>query len=229
MEQAERPGVYVHAPSGYAGFMMRNMVLESLLAGLSTGLFCCATCYPFLLPVFASENRTLAETWRIWLQFLLGRLAGYLLFGAAIGWVGECCDTAWLSLASTAGMMVLALVLIFYAVGFWRPSWSFCAAGTRRGAAAPAALGFLMGLQACPPFLLSVAYVLTLHSMLKGMAYFLVFFCATSVYFVPLLFVGLLGRMKEFRWAARASALAVGALFLAHGAATLYRVLAEAK
>ncbi|MGD9781929.1 MAG: sulfite exporter TauE/SafE family protein [Kiritimatiellia bacterium] len=209
--------------------MMRDVILAPLLAGLSAGLFCCASCYPFLLPLFAAENRTPKATLRIWLQFLLGRLAGYVLFGAAVGWIGERCDAAWFSLASTAGMMLLALVLIFYAVGFWRPSWSFCAAGTRRGAAAPAVLGFLMGLQACPPFLLSVAYVLTLHSMLKGMAYFLVFFCATSVYFVPLLFAGLLGRMKEFRWAARASALAVGALFLAHGAATLYRVWAEAK
>ena len=218
----------MRAPSGYAGSMMREVVLEPLLAGLSTGLFCCAACYPVLAPVFAAENRPPGATLRIWLRVLLGRLAGYLLFGAAMGWIGERFDAAWFSLASTVGMMVLALVLVFYAVGFWRPSWSFCAAGTRRGAAAPAVLGFLMGLQACPPFLLSAAYVLTLHSLLKGLVYFFVFFCATSVYFVPLLFVGLLGRMKEFRLAARASALAVGVLFLAHGATTLYRVWMEA-
>ena len=208
---------------------MRDVILAPLLAGLSTGLFCCVTCYPVLAPVFAAENRPPKATLRVWLQFLLGRLAGYALFGAAIGWIGERCDAVWLSLASSAGMMVLALVLIFYAVGFWRPAWSFCAAGTRRGAVAPAALGFLMGIQACPPFLLSVAYVLTLHSLLKGLAYFFVFFCATSVYLVPLLFVGLLGRMKEFRLAARAGALAVGALFLAHGATTLYRMWVEAQ
>ena len=223
------PGIYARGFSGYAENMMRDVVVAPLLAGLSTGLFCCASCYPFLRPLFAAENRTPKATLRIWLQFLFGRLAGYMLFGAAVGWLGERCGAAWFALASAAGTMVLALVLVFYAVGFWRPAWSFCAAGTHRGAAAPATLGFLMGLQACPPFLLSVAYVLTLHSMLKGIAYFLVFFCATSVYFVPLLFIGLLGRMKEFRLAARASALAVGVLFLAHGATTLYRVLAEAQ
>ena len=81
----------------------------------------------------------------------------------------------------------------------------------------PTTLGFLMGINVCPPFLLSLAYVFTLHSMAKGLVYFLVFFCATSLYFVPLLFVGWLGRMKEFRWAARASALAVGILFLVYG------------
>ena len=74
-----------------------------------------------------------------------------------------------------------------------------------------------MGLNVCPPFLMSAAYVLTLHSLLKGLVYFLLFFCATTVYMVPLLFAGLLGRMAEFRWAARIAALAVGVLFLVYG------------
>ncbi len=196
---------------------MHDVILEPLLAGFSAGLFCCISCYPILAPVFAAENRSPSQTVWTWLQILLGRLAGYMLFGAAIGWLGERYDEAWLSRISTVAMMALSLLLIFYAVGFWKPSWSFCAAGTRRGKAAPAALGFLMGVNACPPFLMSVAYVFTLHSLAKGMLYFFIFFCATTVYLIPLLFVGWLGRMKEFRWAARASALAVGLLFLAYG------------
>ena len=114
-------------------------------------------------------------------------------------------------------MIVLSLLLISYAVGFRKPAWSCCAAGTRRGQATPILLGILMGANACPPFLLSVAYVFALHSLAKGVVYFFVYFCATSLYFIPLLFIGLLGRMKEFRWAARASALAVGILFLVYG------------
>ena len=181
------------------------------------GLFCCLSCYPFLAPVFAAENRSARGIGGVWLQFLLGRLVGYVLFGAAIGWLGERFDAAWFTRAATFGMMLMAGLLIFYALGFWRPAWSFCPAGNRCAAATPALLGFLMGVNACPPFLLSAAYVLTLHSVLKGIVYFFVFFCATSVYMVPLLFVGLLGRMPEFRWAARLSALAVGVLFLVCG------------
>lgn len=196
---------------------MHDVIIEPLLAGLSMGLFCCASCYPFLAPIFAAEDRSAGATLRVWLQFLLGRLAGYVVFGAAVGWLGERFDPAWFTMASTLGMMLMALLLIFYAVGFWRPAWSFCAAGTRRGAATPAVLGLLLGVHACPPFLMSVAYVLTLHSTAKGIAYFFVFFCATSLYFIPLLVVGRLGRMREFRWAARASALLVGILFLVHG------------
>ncbi len=197
--------------------MWREVILEPLLAGFSTGLFCCVTCYPFLLPIFAAEERKAGATLRVWLQFLLGRLAGYVLFGTAIGWLGERLQFAWLDRLTTLGLMLMALVLVFYAIGFRQPRWSFCAAGTRRGAATPLLLGFLLGLHICPPFLVSVAYVFTLHSTAKGIVYFLVFFCATSVYLVPLLFVGGLGRMPEFRLAARASALAVGGLFFLYG------------
>ena len=197
--------------------MFRDVIVGSLLAGFSAGLYCCATCATVLAPVFAAENRSAGANARLWLQFLFGRLAGYLLFGAAIGWIGERFDAAWFNRISAAAMVGLSLLLISYAAGFRRPAWSFCAAGTRRGQATPVLLGFLMGANACPPVLMSVAYVFTLHSLAKGIVYFLVFFCATTVYLIPLPFVGLLGRMKEFRWAARASALAVGILYLVYG------------
>jgi sulfite exporter TauE/SafE len=196
---------------------MHDVILAPLLAGLTTGLFCCASCYPFLAPVFAAEDRTAQATLRVWFEVFSGRLLGYLLFGAALGWLGERFAGPWPERISLFVLIGMSTLLIFYAAGFWKPAWSFCAAGTRRGKAAPALLGFLTGLNVCPPFLMSAAYVVTLHSMAKGIVYFLVFFCATSLYFIPLLFVGWLGRMKEFRWAARASALAVGILFLVYG------------
>ncbi len=208
---------------------MHDVILEPLLAGLSMGLFCCASCYPFLIPVFAAEERGAGATVRVWVRFLLGRLAGYALFGAVIGGLGERFGGAGLDWLSTLAMMLMAALLIAYAIGLRRPREPSCAAGLRRGTATPALLGFLMGAHACPPFLMSATYVLTLHSMAKGMVYFLVFFCATSLYFIPLLFVGLLGRMKEFRQAARASALLVGALFLAYGLLAIHRYALEAR
>lgn len=196
---------------------MHDVILEPLLAGLSSGLFCCMSCYPVMAPVFAAEPRNGRNTVRTWLQFLLGRLAGYLLFGAAIGWLGERYDTAGLTALAAIVMVAMGGLLISYALGFWKPAWSFCAAGTPRAALAPLTLGLLTGFNACPPFLLSLAYVFALHSTWKGLVYFLVFFCATTVYMLPLLAVGLLGRMAEFRLAARLSALAVGLLFMVYG------------
>lgn len=196
---------------------MSELILAPLLAGLSTGLFCCLSCYPVLAPVFVAEERSPPAALRTWLEVLAGRLLGYLLFGAALGGLGERFAGPWPDRISNGVMLAMAALLIFYALGFWKPALSLCAAGTRRGRAAPALLGFLTGLNACPPFLMSAAYVFTLHSAAKGALYFLVFFGATSVYFFPLLFAGRLGRLPEFRRAARASALAVGILFWIYG------------
>ena len=195
---------------------MPHLILEPLLAGLATGLFCCASCYPFLLPVFAAEHRGARGVLGVWLQVLGGRLAGYLLFGALAGWLGERLGTAGFQRASAVALMAMALILLLYAVGLLRSGHAACAAAGR-GRSAPALLGFLMGVNVCPPFLLSLAYVVTLHDTLKGVVYFLVFFLATSIYLLPLLFAGLLGRMKEFRLAARLAAVAVGILFFVYG------------
>ncbi len=194
---------------------MGHWFLDPLLAGLSMGLFCCLSCYPFLAPVFAAGNRTPQATFSMWIQFILGRLAGYVLLGAAMGALGKRFGSAGLGIASILGMMAMAGLT--FARAFRPEPATACRAGVRRVAAVPVLLGFLMGFHACPPVLMSAAYVFHLQSILKGMVYFFVFFCATTVYLIPLFFVGLLGRMREFRLAARISAFLVGALFLVQG------------
>ena len=199
---------------------MRSFVaflLEPLLAGLSTGLFCCFSCVPVLAPVFAAEARGARGTVRIWLEFLGGRLTGYLLLGAASGFLGQRFGEGALHRISAGAMVVLALVLVAYALGLRKPDEAACADGPRRGRKTPFLLGLLLATNACPPLWLSVAYVFSLHDGWRGLAYFLVFFAATAVYLMPLLFVGGLGRWPEFRRVARWAALAVGALFFVHG------------
>jgi len=78
-------------------------------------------------------------------------------------------------------------------------------------------MGFLMGINICPPFLMSLAYVFSLHSAFKGIIYFLMFFLGTTLYFLPVAFLGFLGKMKEFRLIARVAGLIVGFAFLTYG------------
>jgi sulfite exporter TauE/SafE len=196
---------------------MRDVIIEPLLAGLSTGLFCCATCVPFLAPYLAAEQRGGRALFRVMLEFIGGRLAGYVLFGTAIGLIGEWADNAIFNRVSTVSMILLAAVMVLYAAGLLRPTSTLCAHTGLLRSRTPLVLGFLMGVNVCPPFLLSITYVFTLHSALKGAVYFLVFFAATTLYFLPLFFLGLLGKMKEFRAVARVSALLVGLLFLVYG------------
>jgi putative effector of murein hydrolase LrgA (UPF0299 family) len=78
-------------------------------------------------------------------------------------------------------------------------------------------MGFFLGINLCPPFLLSVAYVFQQQSPLYGMFYFALFFLSSSVYFLPLLFVGLASKIQELRIVARISGFLVATLFFIYG------------
>ena len=53
-------------------------------------LFCTTYCLPFIAPYLVAEKRSGRGGGRADLpQFILGRLGGYVLFGAVFGWLGE--------------------------------------------------------------------------------------------------------------------------------------------
>ena len=85
-------------------------------------------------------------------------------------------------------------------------------------------MGMLMGVNACPPFLLSLTYVFTLQSVAKGIAYFFMFFIGTTVYFVPMFFLGYLNRIREFQFVGRISAMIVGLIFLGYSIYGLFKL-----
>ncbi|MEI8011711.1 MAG: sulfite exporter TauE/SafE family protein, partial [Candidatus Omnitrophota bacterium] len=78
-------------------------------------------------------------------------------------------------------------------------------------------MGFLMGVNICPPFLLSLSYVVSLHDILDSMLYFTIFFFISSLYFLPMVFVGMLARINEIQRIARLSGIITAGLFIAYG------------
>ncbi len=206
---------------------MERFLLEPILAGFSVGAFCLTTCLPFVAPCIVAENRTFLKNLVLILQFLFGRLIGYVAFGAFFGYLGEKLDNTWLQLIANGSLLVLSLLLILFVSGLFRTKMTQACTAGRRSFQHPVAMGFLMGVNLCPPFLMSLAYVFSLHSAGLGVLYFLLFFLSSSVYFLPLLAAGFLGRMKEFQLAARISGLLVGVIFLIHGCRTLADLLSR--
>lgn len=197
---------------------MRDVLIQPFLLGLSVGIFCFTYCVPFIAPYLVAEQRKIKRNFKVILKFILGRFWGYVLFGAIFGYLGERISNSTVNLILIISLMVLSLFLIIYALGFLKPKGFFCSAKyIKFKTKAPLLMGFLMGINICPPFLMSLAYVFTLHSVVKGIIYFVMFFLGTSLYFLPLVFLGLLGKMKEFRLIARISALIVGIIFLIYG------------
>lgn len=193
-----------------------ELIIRPLLAGLSVGAFCLTYCFPFMGVFFGSTERGTKKNLFILLEFLAGRLAGYLCFGLTVGYLGEKFDPRWLRLATDISFIVLSLVLFLYLLGLVREK-GFCRTPQFLKTRSPAVMGFFMGINLCPPFLLSVTYVFSRHSALYGMLYFALFFLASSVYFLPLVFLGLASRAKEFRTIARASGFLVAGIFFIYG------------
>ncbi len=199
--------------------MVLSLVSKALLLGFSSGLFCTGFCLPLVGPVvLANDSRGkwhAAE--RIGL-FLAGRLAAYLLFGLAFGALGGYLSKvlpARVVLRSTIYVVLGALVIAYGLVRSF-PHLGFCRAASPHVASGRyvAVLGFVAGINLCPPFLLAVTTVADMRGALNGALFFLVFFLATSVYLLPLLFSGLVSRFASVRFAARVAAVVSGSYFV---------------
>lgn len=191
---------------------------RALALGLSAGLFCAGFCLPLLGPVALGEGGGAKRSVRRVLAFLAGRLVAYLLFGVAFGALGGALFRfgpvrTWL-LPVIYGL--LGLGMVGYGVVRALPHVGFCRflnPGFKSGWYV-AGLGFLAGINLCPPFLLAVTTVMDIGGAWRGLAFFFVFFLATSVYLLPLFFAGLAGRFAAVRSAARAASVIAGAYFI---------------
>ena len=200
-----------------------QVILKAMTLGLSTGIFCLGYCYPILAPVMLSRNNRPGQgPWERAVQplflFLLGRLAAYLLFGVLIGYMGQKIRT--FSSVQTVVVPVLYLVLgsvlVLYGTIRNLPHWNLCRLGSRffQKGRFLLLLGFMAGINVCPPFLLALTYVLGLGQIGKAVLFFLFFFLGTSVFFLPFLFSGLASRFANVRSAARVTAVAAGGWFI---------------
>ena len=194
------------------------MIWQGFLLGLSTGVFCLGHCAPVLVPYVLAETRPrLGMSLGLVGQFLLGRLAACVLFGLAAGylgmWVGGSLPR-WVIALSLVG---LSLLLILYALAQNLPHPGLCRFVRGHSARMPLILGFLTSINPCPPFLLAATYVFEGADPLGGLLLFVAFFVGTSLYMLPLAFVGLLSRYEQIREVARLTAIIVGVVFLLMG------------
>lgn len=164
----------------------------------------------------ASEQREQKRNFRLILYFMLGRLLGYLIFGLTFSYLGEKLQFPFLNIITNLSLILISVILILYLVGLIKQGEENCLMKQFQNKNA-FTMGFLMGINICPPFLMSLTYVFSLHSTVAGLLYFLIFFIASSVYFLPMFFIGLLAKMKEFRAVARLSGIMCSGIFIVYG------------
>lgn len=169
---------------------MYSLLSEGFLLGLSTGFYCFTSCLPALVPYMLSEGRS---AWRanfiLFLEFLAGRFLAYLSFAVIVSALGKVAQPYLPSWAAPLAM-VLAAVFMLCFLFFSRASRS--AGGCPAGFAPlfrrlPLALGFMTGLNICPPFVAGFVRLAGLADIGAGLLYFTGFFTATSLFMLPAL------------------------------------------
>lgn len=193
--------------------------MEGWLLGLSTGPYCLGACAPFLIPYMFAEGRS---TWqgnlRILGEFMAGRFVAYAIFGALVGWVGALLRPHISVRMTSIALGVTAMVMLIYALNQSLPQWKICGPFINRKWArrVPFALGFLIGINVCPPFLVAMARLVQVGRVGSGLIFFLSFFVGTSLYILPLLGMSPLTKIERFRFVGMFSAILSSAWFLYH-------------
>jgi sulfite exporter TauE/SafE len=197
-------------------------LIQGFLLGLANGGACLTACAPILVPYMVSEGRSIRHNALPVFYFLCGRLGGYLAFAVFAWEAGKWIRSGTLS-GIVFGLVYAALGLLLVLYGF-HPGANPCAARgiegrflsltSRRTATLPALMGLLTGLSLCPPFVTAIAAATNQASLFSSLLYFLSFFMATTVYLIPLPFLGLVGRSASIRIVGRLAAGVVGCYLL---------------
>ncbi|OGR65112.1 MAG: hypothetical protein A2X31_08140 [Elusimicrobia bacterium GWB2_63_22] len=170
---------------------MPALFSEGFLLGLSTGFYCLVSCLPLLAPYLLAEGST---AWRfnfgIFLEFLAGRFLAYMLFALLASLAGQ---------AGRGALPGWLLPLSMLLCGLWMTGLAAFRVSAGSGPCPlkggvnpffkrlPLLLGFVTGINICPPFAAGFLRLLELADILKGFAYFGGFFAATSIFISPVM------------------------------------------
>jgi sulfite exporter TauE/SafE len=198
--------------------------MQGFLLGLGNGATCVAYCTPVLVPYMLGEGKGIFQNYLVLSKFLLGRLAAYLIF-ACVAWLVN-----WSVLGQTGlrGLLTGGLYVIFSCLmilyAFFKTETSCAAHKISRIAGRlrnpfliPLVAGLVSGMALCPPLLLALTDAGSKGSLSYSMLFFLMFFIGTSLFFVPIPFVGVLRRFQALRIIGRMAAGLVGFYYLYSG------------
>ncbi len=213
---------------------------DALALGLASGPACLAACGPVLVPSLLAGQSGIVSNLRTIAVFLGTRLLGYLLFAIVAWQVGALASMLIKPHPYLIGLayVLMSGVLAWYAYVVGRNCAGDCstanlvtisgtgatqvACDTKKTLAGVAALGFLTGLNFCPPFIVAGIRAAELGSLTGALLFFAVFFAGTSIWFVPFAGLGCVARNQGLITVARMTMGLVALYYLALG---LYMLL----
>lgn len=184
--------------------------LEGLILGISNGPTCLTVCLPAIVPFLLAEGKNISSSTFFLIKFMIGRLIGYLIF-AVLAWVAS-------SLILTAnsvyrelifGIAYLLSAILMLTHSLYTPKKKSCSLNVTKGFVTkhlknfPSILivsyGLLTGISLCPPFLAVFTEAVNSGALLGSIKFFILFFIGTSIFFIPIPFIGALQKFKSIK------------------------------
>jgi sulfite exporter TauE/SafE len=199
--------------------------MQGFLLGLANGTTCLAFCAPVLVPFLLGEGQDVRQNLVTLLKFLGGRLGGYTLVGLLAWATGSLLLQATGHQRLVIGMAYVGLagLLLVSALRKKAPSSGSCALESARvrlhrwPALIPLGMGFMAGLKVCPPLLLAFAEAASTGTLIGSLVLFLTFFLGTSIYFIPLSFLGTLKQISTVQIVGKFTAVIVALYYFYAG------------
>jgi len=196
--------------------------MQGFFLGLAVGPSCLAYCVPVLIPYLLGEDLGVRRSAAVLGQFLAGRFCGYIAFGL-LAWA---LNQVLLQTASARELLfgvayiILAGLLAWY--GQYAPP-TVCVGKSLNGISGvlkrhwpmlfPLGLGFFTGISLCPPFLLAFTDAANSGSAWHSVLFFTMFFLGTTIYFMPIPLLGVLGRISTLRIIGKLAALVMSVYY----------------
>jgi sulfite exporter TauE/SafE len=202
--------------------------MQGFLLGLANGTSCLAFCAPALIPFFMHEGQGVRQNLVTLFKFLGGRMGGYLLIGLLAWGAGSLLSGAagYERLLIGIAYVGLAALLLVAVLRKKAPAGACAFEGARARlsrwpALLPVGMGLLAGLKICPPLLLAFTGAASAGSLAGSLVFFLAFFLGTSVYFIPIPFLGVFRRVSALQIVGQFAAVIVALYYLFAGAILL--------
>ncbi len=196
---------------------MLQTLIEGIILGLSTGTLCLMTCTPIYLPYLISEDRKLSKGILTVVEISAGRFLSYLAFGAVAGYTGAQIGSIDRELFTSIAYILLSAYLVLSAVRTRKKEKKCHIPGITRFTKSAFLLGVLTGISFCPAFLIALSKAVNLGGAFSGMMLFLGFFFGTSVFLLPLAFVGQLSKITKMKLIAQFASIFIAVWFTFSG------------
>jgi sulfite exporter TauE/SafE len=200
-----------------------NAAVHGFFLGLANGTVCLAYCAPALTPLVIGEAKGVRGNLSTLGLFLLGRLAGYLVFGWAAWLVGRLIMGEAESRLAILAPAYAALAVLMFVYGIReRPKtcplasskWRWTSWFGSPSSALPLWLGLFTGASLCPPFLAAFTSAAQSASLAGSLVFFAAFFVGTSIYLVPTVLLGVFNRVAGLATVGKLAALLISVYYL---------------